>query len=58
MAVSYKGLVIKFGGDTTELQGALKQYAKRKDKNLHQLMEYAQLFRVERLLRQYMEVLL
>ncbi len=24
MAVSYKGLVIKFGGDTTELQGALK----------------------------------
>ncbi|MEG2934561.1 MAG: hypothetical protein RR842_13380, partial [Gordonibacter sp.] len=25
MAVSYKGLVIKFGGDTTELQGALKK---------------------------------
>ena len=40
------------------LQDALKQYAKRKDKNLHQLMAYAQLFRVERLLRQYMEVLL
>ena len=40
------------------LQGALKRYAKRKDKNLHQLMAYAQLFRVERLLRQYMEVLL
>lgn len=25
MAVSYKGLVIKFGGDTTELQSALKK---------------------------------
>lgn len=25
MAVTYKGLVIKFGGDTTELQGALKK---------------------------------
>ena len=25
MAVAYKGLVIKFGGDTTELQGALKK---------------------------------
>ncbi len=40
------------------LQDAMKQYAKRKDKNLHQLMEYAKLFRVERVLRQYMEVLL
>lgn len=28
MAVSYKGLVIKFGGDTTELQSALKQVQK------------------------------
>ena len=28
MAVSYKGLVIKFGGDTTELQGALKKVQK------------------------------
>ena len=25
MAVTYKGLVIKFGGDTTELQSALKK---------------------------------
>ncbi|MBQ9664256.1 MAG: type IV toxin-antitoxin system AbiEi family antitoxin domain-containing protein [Oscillospiraceae bacterium] len=40
------------------LQDALKQYAKRKDKNLHQLMEYADLFHVDRILRQYMEVLL
>lgn len=28
MAVTYKGLVIKFGGDTTELQSALKQVQK------------------------------
>lgn len=28
MAVSYKGLVIKFGGDTTELQSALKKIQK------------------------------
>lgn len=28
MAVSYKGLTIKFGGDTTELQGALKDIQK------------------------------
>nr|DAT10580.1 MAG TPA: minor tail protein [Caudoviricetes sp.] len=28
MAVSYKGLVIKFGGDTTELQSALKKVQK------------------------------
>ena len=40
------------------LQDALKQYAKRKDKNLHQLMEYAKQFHVDRILRQYMEVLL
>ncbi len=40
------------------LQTALKQYAKKKDRNLHQLMEYAKLFRVERILRQYLEVLL
>ena len=39
-------------------QDALKQYAKRTDKNLYQLMEYANLFHVDRILRQYMEVLL
>ena len=39
-------------------QDALKQYAKRKDKNLRKLMRYAQMFRVEKLLRQYLEVLL
>lgn len=39
-------------------KGALKQYAFRKDKNLHVLMRYAGLFHVEKILRQYLEVLL
>ena len=39
-------------------QGALKMYARRKDKNLRTLMRYAKLFRVEKILRQYLEVLL
>ena len=39
-------------------QGALKMCARRKDKNLRTLMRYAKLFRVEKLLRQYLEVLL
>ena len=39
-------------------QDALKQYAKRKEKDLRKLMRYAQMFRVEKLLRQYLEVLL
>lgn len=39
-------------------QGALKQYASRKDKKLRTLMRYAEMFRVEKMLRQYMEVLL
>lgn len=40
------------------LQSALKQYALRKDKNLRVLMNYAELFHVEKVLRQYLEVLL
>lgn len=40
------------------LQTALKQYAVRKDKNLRTLMRYAKQFRVEKILRQYLEVLL
>ena len=39
-------------------QGALKAYARRKDKNLRTLMRYAGMFRVEKILRQYLEVLL
>ena len=40
------------------LQSALKQYAKRKDKNLRLLMQYATSFHVDKILRQYLEVLL
>lgn len=40
------------------LQGALKQYTRRKEKNLRKLMQYAAAFRVEKILRQYLEVLL
>ena len=39
-------------------QGALKAYVRRKDKDLRTLMQYAALFRVEKNLRQYLEVLL
>lgn len=39
-------------------QDALKQYAKRKDKNLRTLMQYAKAFHVDKILRQYLEVLL
>lgn len=39
-------------------QDALKQYVRRKDKNLRRLMQYAALFHVEKPLRQYLEVLL
>ena len=39
-------------------QGALKAYARRKDKNLRALMQYAGMFKVETILRQYLEVLL
>lgn len=44
--------------ESAVLHDALKQYVKRKDKNLHRLMEYAKALRVERILRQYLEVLL
>lgn len=40
------------------LQGALKQYTRRKEKNLRKLMQYAAAFRVEKILRQYLEILL
>ena len=37
---------------------AYKKYAKYKDKNLIQLMEFSKLARVEEKVRRYMEVLL
>lgn len=39
MAVSYKGLVIKFGGDTTELQGALRQVSTESKKTQSDLKD-------------------
>jgi predicted transcriptional regulator of viral defense system len=43
----------------TQILGeALKRYVKRKDRNLHLLMEYAAMFRVDRIVRNYLEVLL
>ncbi len=46
------------GIEMQTFQDALKQYAKRKDKDLRRLMRYAQMFHVEKLLRPYLEVLL
>lgn len=41
-----------------DFQTAIKAYVKRPDKNLNKLMTYAPLFRIEKRIRQYMEVLL
>lgn len=41
-----------------DLQSAIKEYMRSKEKNLPQLMRYAKEFRVEKLLRPYLEVLL
>ena len=49
---SRKGIEIQI------FQEAMKQYVRRKDKDLRTLMQYAALFRVEKILRQYLEVLL
>lgn len=44
--------------DGALLPDALKRYVRRKDKNIPLLMQYAEQFRVVKLLRQYLEVLL
>lgn len=41
-----------------DFQTAIKTYVKRPDKDLNKLMTYAPFFRVEKRIRQYMEVLL
>lgn len=41
-----------------DLQSAIKEYMRSKEKNLPQLMQYAKAFRVEKLLRPYLGVLL
>ena len=44
--------------DITVATDAIKRYVKRKDKNLNKLMQMAETFKVTKLLRGYMEVLL
>ena len=44
--------------DISVVADAIKRYAKRKDKNLNTLMRMAELFKVAKPLRSYMEVLL
>ena len=44
--------------DYQVFQDTLKNYLKRRDKNLKLLMEYAALFRVKNVLKKYLEVLL
>lgn len=44
--------------DIAVVTDAIKRYAKRKDKNLNKLMQMAETFKVTKLLRGYMEVLL
>ena len=46
------------GLDIAIVTDAIKRYSKRRDKNLPQLMRYAESFKVANLLRSYMEVLL
>lgn len=44
--------------EVQEFNSVLKSYVSRRDKNLNRLMEYAKLFRVDKVMRRYMEVLL
>lgn len=44
--------------DIAVVTESLKRYVKRNDKNLNTLMEMAKVFRIEKILRTYMEVLL
>lgn len=44
--------------DYQVFQDALKNYVKRRDKNLKLLMEYAALFRIKNILKKYLEVML
>ena len=41
-----------------DYQTALKSYVAKKDKDLNRLMKYAKLFRVDGIIREYMEVML
>ena len=41
-----------------DLQAAVKEYVRQKDKNIPLLMRYAKMFSVEKIVRQYLEVLI
>ena len=41
-----------------DFKTALKTYVMQKDKDLNKLMEYAKAFRVDKKIREYMEILL
>jgi hypothetical protein len=41
-----------------DLQAAIKEYVRHKDKNIPLLMRYAKMFAVEKIIRQYLEVLI
>ena len=45
-------------GKQEDLFGEIVEYVGRKDKDLNKLMKYAKLFRVDKIIRNYMEVLL
>lgn len=44
--------------DITVVADALKQYTNKQDKEINKLMKFAKLFRIENVLRPYLEVLL
>ena len=44
--------------DAVVVSDALKRYVRRSDKDLNRLMKYAGIFRIEKVLRNYLEVLL
>ena len=44
--------------EAQDFNSVLKTYVSRRDKDLNRLMEYAKLFRVDNVIRRYMEVLL
>ena len=44
--------------EAQDLQTAIKAYVRKKERNIPRLMEYAKLFHTEKILRQYLEVLL
>lgn len=46
------------GIEVQDFSSVLKTYVSKKDKDLNRLMEYAKLFRVDNVIRSYMEVLL